>query len=180
MINWFGYFKALHLIFMVSWFAGMFYMVRLFVYYSESEDNHGKNSSIFKSQYLLMQKRLWKIIAWPAMVLTLIFGFSMLYIQPFYLELPYMHVKLFFIFLLVIYHLIFHYIFLKQKNEASNFTSTQLRVWNEVATLFLVAIIFIIVLKNQLDGIYGTVGFILFGALLFAAVKWYKKIRNSK
>ena len=82
MINWFGYFKALHLIFMVSWFAGLFYMVRLFVYFAESESNHNENSNIFKSQYLLMQKRLWSIIAWPAMILTLIFGFSMLYIQP--------------------------------------------------------------------------------------------------
>ena len=66
----------------------------------------------------------------------------------------------------------------KTKKNTSKFTSLQLRIWNEVATLFLVAIIFIIVLKNQLDGLYGTIGFILFGLILFIAVKWYKKIRN--
>ena len=150
MIDWFGYFKALHLIFMVSWFAGLFYMVRLFVYYTESDSNHHENANVFRSQYLLMQKRLWTIIAWPAMIFTLI----------------------------VIYHLLCHLIYLKQKNNTSKFTSLQLRIWNEVATLFLVAIIFIIVLKNQLDGLYGTIGFILFGLILFIAVKWYKKIRN--
>ena len=89
-----------------------------------------------------------------------------------------MHIKLLFILLLVIYHLLCHLIYLKQKNNTSKFTSLQLRIWNEVATLFLVAIIFIIVLKNQLDGLYGTIGFILFGLILFIAVKWYKKIRN--
>ena len=49
MVNWIGYTKALHLIFMVSWFAGLFYMVRLFVYYAESDDNHGELSSAFKN-----------------------------------------------------------------------------------------------------------------------------------
>lgn len=179
MINWFGYFKALHLIFLVSWFAGLFYMVRLFVYHSESDRNHGSNSKVFKTQYLLMQKRLWKIISWPAMILTFIFGFLMLYLQPFYLNLPYMHLKLGFVFLLFLYHLSCHYIYLRQKNDISNFSSFQLRVWNEVATLFLVIIIFIIVLKNELDGLYGTIGFILFGIILFLAVKWYKKVRNK-
>ena len=179
MVNWFGYFKALHLIFMVSWFAGLFYMVRLFVYHAESDLNHGSNSEVFRKQYLLMQKRLWNIISWPAMILTLIFGFLMLYLQPFYLTLPYMHLKLGFILLLVLYHLSCQYIHVKQKKEVSTFSSFQLRVWNELATLFLVVIVFIIVLKNELDGLYGTVGFILFGIILFMAVKWYKKIRKS-
>ena len=138
MINWFGYFKALHLIFMVSWFAGLFYMVRLFVYHAESDINHGSNSKAFKTQYLLMQKRLWKIISWPAMILTLFFGFLMLYLQPFYLTLPYMHLKLGFILMLVFYHLSCHYIYLRQKSGTSIYTSFQLRLWNELATFFLV------------------------------------------
>ena len=102
----------------------------------------------------------------------------MLYIQPYYLTLPYMHVKLLFVLFLVIYHLLCHLIYTKQKNNTSKYTSNQLRIWNEVATLFLVAIIFIIVLKNQLDGLYGTIGFILFGLILFIAVRWYRKVRN--
>lgn len=179
MLNWFGYFKALHLIFMVSWFAGLFYMVRLFVYHAESDLNHGNNSKAFKAQYLLMQKRLWKIISWPAMILTLVFGFLMLYLQPFYLSFPYMHLKLGFVLMLVLYHLSCHYIYTKQKNGTSIYSSFQLRIWNELATLFLVVIVFIIVLKNELDSFYGTIGFILFAMILFIAAKWYKKIRKS-
>ena len=179
MINWFGYYKALHLIFMVSWFAGLFYMVRLFVYYAESDKNHKDLSEAFKKQYLLMQKRLWFIISWPAMILTLIFGILMLINNPSYLKIPWMHVKLTFVALLVVYHLMCHFIYLRQKNRIANFTSKQMRVWNEVATLFLVAIIFVVSLKNQLDGFYGILAFITFGATLFMAVNLYRKFRKS-
>jgi putative membrane protein len=180
MVNWFGYYKALHLIFMVSWFAGLFYMVRLFVYYAESEITHKELAIKFKEQYLLMQKRLWFIISWPAMLLTLLFGVLMLIENPFYLGIPWMHVKLTFVALLVFYHLLCHLIYKRQKNGVSMLSSTQLRILNEVATLFLVIIIFIVVLKNQLDGFYGTVGFIVFGLVLFIAVKAYKKLRKNK
>ena len=74
MINWFGYFKALHIIFMVSWFAGLFYMVRLFCYYSEAELNHKELSSAFKKQYLLMQKKIVVYYFLISMLLTMIFG----------------------------------------------------------------------------------------------------------
>ena len=79
MVNWIGYTK-INLIFMVSWFAGLFYMVRLFVYYAESDDNHGELSSAFKKQYLLMQKRLWYIISWPSMLFTILFGLITLFL----------------------------------------------------------------------------------------------------
>ena len=79
MVNWIGYTKALHLIFMVSWFAGLFYMVRLFVYYAESKKNHGELAFVFQKQYLLMQSRLWYIISWPSLILTLLFGLITLF-----------------------------------------------------------------------------------------------------
>ena len=106
MVNWIGYTKALHLIFMVSWFAGLFYMVRLFVYYAESDDNHGELSSAFKKQYLLMQKRLWYIISWPSMLFTILFGLITLFSNQYEYLLgeSYMHVKLGFVGLLVTYH----------------------------------------------------------------------------
>ncbi len=171
------YYKALHLIFMVSWFAGLFYTVRLFIYFSEADDTFKENASIIKVQYKLMQKRLWYIIAWPAMVLTLVFGILMLIDNSAFLSIPYMRVKLILVFLLVIYHILCHFIFLQQKKNINKFKSGSLRLWNEVATVFLVSIIFVIVLKNQLDWIYGTIGFFVFGFLLFGAVQLYKKLR---
>ena len=178
MLEFFDYFKALHLIFMVCWFAGLFYMVRLFIYHQESDLNHKENASLFKKQYVLMQKRLWLIIAWPAMLLTLLFGVLMLVADTGYLQLPFMHVKLLLVVLLVVYHLISHRIYNKQKNDKQSWSSLQLRIWNEVATLFLVSIVFIIVLKNEMDGLFGTVGFIVLGFVLFLAIRWYKKFRK--
>ena len=88
--------------------------------------------------------------------------------------------KLLFVLMLVFYHLSMSFTYiLSKRNNTSIYTSFQLRIWNELATLFLVVIIFIIVLKNELDGLYGTIGFILFGIILFIAVRWYKKIRKS-
>ena len=178
MINWFGYFKALHIVFMVSWFAGLFYMVRLFVYYSEADLNHKELSSAFKKQYLLMQKRLWYIISWPSMVLTIIFGGLMLYQNPIFLSYSWMHLKLTFVLLLIFYHIFCHYIFIKQQNNKAYLSSFLLRLWNEVATLFLVVIVFMVVLRNELNVLYGTIGFLIFAIVLFLAARWYKKFRS--
>ena len=173
-------FQALHIIFMVSWFAGLFYIVRLFIYFAEAENKPKDIQIILRDQYKIMQKRLWYIITWPAMLLTLFFGIGMLYINPDYLLISYMHIKLTFVLLLVIYHFLCHFIFLKQKNNVSPFSSQQLRIWNEIATLFLVSIVFIIVLKNEFNWIYGTIGFILIALLLMLGIRLYKKIRAEK
>ena len=172
-------FKALHLIFMVSWFAGLFYMVRLFIYFAEANEKTETEKNILFKQYKLMQWRLWYIISWPAMILTLFFGLSMLYINPAYASIPYMHLKLGMVFLLVIYHIQSHFIFLQQQREIIKYSSNFLRIWNEIATLFLVAIVFVIFLKNQLSWIYGVVGFLLFGVVLMLAIRLYKRIRSN-
>ena len=181
MVNWIGYTKALHLIFMVSWFAGLFYMVRLFVYYAESDDNHGELSSAFKKQYLLMQKRLWYIISWPSMLFTILFGLITLFSNQYEYLLgeSYMHVKLGFVGLLVTYHFLCHIIHTNQLKGFSKYSGMQMRIWNEVATLFLVIITFVIVLRDQIDGLYGTLGFILFAVVLYIGIKVYKKIRQN-
>ena len=127
MNDFFLYYKALHLIFMVSWFAGLFYTVRLFIYFSEADDTFKENASILKVQYQLMQRRLWYIIAWPAMLLTLTFGILMLVSNPAFLSIPYMHVKLTLVFLLVIYHVLCHFIFLQQKKNINNFNLNKLK-----------------------------------------------------
>ncbi len=170
-------FKSLHIIFMVSWFAGLFYMVRLFIYFLEAEKETKEAQTILRSQYQIMQKKLWYIITWPAMMLTLVFGIWMLFIKPEFLESSYMHIKLIFIFLLIIYHLLCHHIFLLQKNNVCRYTSNQLRIWNEIATLLLVSIVFIIIFKHNLNWVYGTIGFVLFGLLLILGIRMYKKYK---
>jgi putative membrane protein len=160
---------------MVSWFAGLFYIVRLFIYYVEADKKESEEKKILQNQYKIMQKRLWYIIAWPAMVLTAIFGIWMLILKPELLDFVYMHIKLSFAGLLLIYHFICHKVFSNLQKGMGSYTSGKLRIWNEVATLFLVAIVFIIELKDSINWIYGVVGFFSVAILLMLGIKLYKK-----
>jgi putative membrane protein len=115
--------KSLHIIFMVSWFAGLFYIVRLFIYYVEADKKESEEKKILQNQYKIMQKRLWYIIAWPAMVLTAIFGIWMLILKPELLDFVYMHIKLSFAGLLLIYHFICHKVFSNLQKGMGSYTS---------------------------------------------------------
>lgn len=171
--------KALHIIFVVSWFAGLFYIVRLFVYHVEALKEDEPRQSILVEQYKIMQRRLWWIITTPSMIFTLLFGIWMLFLNPSLLKEGWMHLKLGFIVLLILYHANCQVIMLRLSSSTTTaLTSTKLRLWNEVATLFLVAIVFIVVLKSKLNWIYGTVGFFATGILLMLGIKAYKRLRK--
>lgn len=172
------YLKALHIIFVITWFAGLFYIVRLFIYHTEALAKEEPARSILSEQLSLMSHRLWYIITWPSAIITLLLGISLLVQQPAWLKMPFMHIKLGFVFLLVLYHLGCHALFLQLQKGISRYTSTQLRIFNEIATIILFAVVFLIVLKNQLSWIWGTLGLISFAILLMLAIKIYKRIRN--
>ncbi len=172
--------KALHIIFVITWFAGLFYIVRLFIYHAEAEEKSEPEKSILQTQYKLMSKRLWLIITWPSAILASIFAFWMLFKNPSYLEMPWMHIKLSFVVLLYVYHLACHRIYLQLQNDIVKYSSKQLRIWNEVATIILFSIVFLVVLKSAVNWIYSVIGLILFSVLLMLGVKLYKKIRAKK
>ncbi|WP_018478641.1 CopD family protein [Pontibacter roseus] len=173
----FFYVKALHIIFVVTWFAGLFYIVRLFIYFAEAQEKPEPERSILQQQFHIMQKRLWYGITWPSAVLTLIFGLTMLYL---YGGVPgWLVWKLAFVVGLYVYHFLCHRIFQQQQQGILRYTSTQLRIWNEVATVFLIAIVFLVVLKNALSMVWGIVGLLLFSALLMLAIRIYKRLRES-
>ena len=169
--------KALHIIFVVSWFAGLFYIVRLFIYHTEAQNRQGEAKKILSDQFEIMEKRLWWIITTPAMILSIIFGAWILLLIPAYLEANWMHVKLGFVMLLLIYHFVCQKIMFDLKKGKFNWRSNTLRVWNEVATLSLVAIVFIVVYKNSMDWIKGTIIFFGVAILLMILIKLYKRLR---
>ncbi|MFC5269307.1 CopD family protein [Adhaeribacter terreus] len=174
------YVKALHIIFVVTWFAGLFYIVRLFIYFAEAAEKPEPEKTILQTQYKLMQKRLWYGITWPSAILTLIFGVWMLYLYTGFQHIPgWLWLKIAFVAGLFLYHFSCQRIFKQQQNGLVQQTSTQLRIWNEVATLFLFAIVFLVVLKNSLNFIWGVIGLVLFGVILMLAIRIYKKIRTS-
>lgn len=171
------YVKALHIIFVVTWFSGLFYIVRLFVYSAEANEKPPLERSILLKQFSLMQKRLWYGITWPSAILTLIFGTWM---GLLYGSLPpWLLIKLLFVLGLFIYHIFLHTIFLQQQKDNFKWSSYKLRIWNEVATIFLVAIVMLAVVKQLLSFVWGLAVLIAFGLLLFAAIKIYKRIRKA-
>lgn len=173
------YIKALHIIFVVTWFAGLFYIVRLFIYHVEANEKPEPEKSILQKQFSIMEKRLFYGITWPSLVLTIILGSSLIYISPGFLKLPFMHVKLSLVLLLVLYHFSCQRILNQLKNNSCKLSSNQLRIWNEASTLFLVSIVFLIVLQNTISFVWATLGLILFAIVLMLAIKIYKKIRSN-
>jgi putative membrane protein len=172
--------KALHIIFVVSWFAGLFYMVRLFIYHVEAQAKSDVEKEILSNQFVIMEKKLWWIITTPAMVLTVIFGTWMVILNPSYLYAPWFQIKLVFVLLLLIYHFLCQNIMVKFKQNIFNWKSTQLRLWNELATLFLVAIVFLVVLKSTFNWITGTLGFFGVAVGLMIAIQIYKRFLYKK
>lgn len=171
--------KALHIIFMVSWFAGLFYIVRLFIYHTEAQHKTEEERKILSDQFIIMEKKLWWIITTPAMILTLAFGIWMLIDSPYFLKQGWMHVKLSFILLLLFYHFICQRILFQVKNGVFKWKSNQLRLWNEVATLVLVAVVFLVTLKDSLNWIKATLIFFGVAIALMIVIKLYKKLREK-
>ena len=171
--------KALHIVFVVSWFAGLFYMVRLFIYHTEANTRPDEEKRILQDQFDIMQSRLWYIITTPAMILTVIFGTLMLIANPALLKMPWMHIKLTFVGILLVYHFICQGIMNRLKSKSSKWTSGHLRIWNEVATLLLVSIVFLVIMKTSLGWLGGVIGFFGVGISLMLGIKLYKKLRKK-
>jgi putative membrane protein len=177
------YLKSLHLIFVITWFAGLFYIVRLFVYQIEANAMPSPEKEILQKQYKIMTYRLWYIITWPSAVLASIFAYWMLFFTDLgksWLQMPWMHVKLGFVFVLYLYHYKCHKIYTELQNDEVKYTTNYMRLWNEGATIILFAVVFLVVLKNAVNWIYGVIGILLFSILIMLGFKFYKRIREGK
>lgn len=183
--------KAVHIIFMVSYFAGIFYLVRIFVYYKDTDEFENPKQSVLREQYVFMARRLWNIITVPAFVIMLISGlwlivvyypdFPLLTLKPF----SWFYVKLFFLIGLLVYH---HWCWkkvLEIKNlnggELNN-ANVNLRQANEIATFLLFLVVFTVILKSAII-IYWwqlMVGFIVLVVVIMALVKLVNKGKERK
>lgn len=177
MAEYYYYIKSLHLIFVVTWFAGLFYIPRLFVYQIEAFHKPSPDKEILGKQLKLMAKRLWFIITWPSSILATIFGIMLIYLRPFYLTGEWMQVKLGFVLALIIYQLMTHRYYKQLQKDIVKKTSNFMRLWNEGATFILFAVVFLVILKDALNWVFGVVGIIVLGILLMLGFKIYKTIR---
>ena len=172
------YAKALHIIFVVTWFAGLFYLVRLFVYHVEAEERLGDHRDALQDQFAIMERRLWYGIAMPSMVIATVTGLYLLHEFKYHTHL-WMQLKLAFFVGLVIYHHICGRMMRQLNSGFTKYSSTQLRLWNEVATLFLVSIVFLVVLKDAMDFVWGLVGFVALAGVLMLAIRIFKTMRGG-
>ena len=177
-MDYYNYIKSLHLIFVITWFAGLFYVPRIFIYHIEASKKTATEKEILTAQLKLMAKRLWYIITWPSAILSIIFGSWLLVLAPYWLEQPWMHAKLGFVFLLVVYQFKTHFIFKELQADKIKYSSNFMRVWNEGATLILFAVVFLVLLKSTLNMAYGLLGLFGLAALLMLGIKLYKRISS--
>lgn len=179
MSNFYLYFKALHIFGFVSWFAGLFYLVRMFVYHAEVKEKPAHLQDDWKKQFTLMQWRVYKIISTPAMVITWIFGLLMLIFNPYWFSQSWIYLKLALLIGLTVYHFYCRKVIIQLENNNSNATSFNFRLLNEVPTLFLVAIVLLAVAKDLLNFAYLFAGIIAFGVVLYFFAKLYKRNREN-
>ncbi len=174
------YAKAVHIIFVICWMAGLFYMPRLFIYHTEAKDKGIEAYQILHKQFSIMENRLWWVITTPAMYITIASALVMLHVNPALLSMGWMQFKLAFVVGLIFYHFKSQQIMYRLRDEKSTWSSGQLRMWNEVSTVILFAIVFLVILKSTLNWIFGVVGLLGLAILLMVLIKLYKKYRKSK
>jgi putative membrane protein len=179
------YLKALHIIFIVTWFAALFYMPRLFIYNTEALDKPADVKHALQQQFAVMMRRLWYGIAWPSAILTFILGTTVM-LQGNWDKLLFepagrwLLIKLLFVVFLYVYHFTLQKIFKEQVNGVFRYSSKQLRIWNEVATIFLISIVMLAVVKQGISLVWGLIGLIMLVALLLSSIRIYKIFRKNK
>jgi protoporphyrinogen IX oxidase len=173
------WFKAFHLIGIVVWFAGLFYLVRLFVYHAEASLEPEPAQSILKKQYEIMEKRLYSIITNPGMIVTVVCAIGLIATEPEILKSTWLHIKLALVLLLIGYH---HYCkkIMKQlaKGECK-WTGQQFRALNEVPTVMLVLIVLLAVFKNNLPLDITTWVIVALVLAMVASIQLYAKKRRQ-
>jgi protoporphyrinogen IX oxidase len=173
------WFKAFHIVGFVSWFAGLFYLPRLFVYHAEAQEQQVEPArSILRNQYTLMEKRLYGIIMVPAMVVTLVMAAAMLVSQPEMLQQTWLQVKMGLVLVLVGFHHYCRKIMRQLEAGQTPLTSKQFRWMNEFPTFFLVVVVLLAVFKNDIPT--NATGYVVLAMVVsFAAsIQLYAKKRR--
>ena len=174
------WFKTLHIVGVVVWFAGLFYLVRLFIYHVEAADLEPTVKKAFEEQYTLMERRLANIITTPGMILAVSMAVGLLITQPSWLNQTWMQAKLALVAGLIAYH-IFCYRLMGQLNRGEcSWSGRQLRALNELPTLFLVLVVMLVVFKNQFPT--GAATWLIVGLVLFmaASIQFYARWRRLR
>lgn len=177
--------KALHIIFMVSYFAGIFYLVRLFVYYKDTDEFESYKQEVLRAQYTFMARRLWNIIIIPAGLIMLTCGIILIILNPTLMKMPWFHLKLLFLIGLSGYHYWCREKLIEIKwlnNQSLPTSNVKLRQFNEIATFILFLVVFTVILKSTVIEYWWQLilGFVMLVVLIMATVKWVNRKKKNK
>lgn len=178
-LEYYFYIKSLHIIFVITWFAGLFYTPRLFIYFLEATQKKNPDRKILMNQFKIMIYRLWYIITWPSSILALIFGIWLLVLNHQWLYETWMIVKLGLVILLVIYHIKTHFIQKELRKEIIKYSSYFMRIWNEVSSLVLFSVVFLVSLKNSINWTYLILSLICLIIIIVCLINYYRKVRDK-
>lgn len=175
--------KAIHLIFMVSYFAGIFYLVRLFVYYKDTDEFEEVKKKVLREQYVFMARRLWNIITVPAGIIMLASGLTMIFLNFGLMKTPWFHLKLTFLVGLALYHYWCWKRVLQLKSldgDEMPLKNLKLRQANEIATFILFLVIFTVILKSLVIEYWWQLitGFVVLVVLIMGTVKLVNKRKS--
>ena len=169
------YLKVFHIIGVIVWFAGLFYLGRLYVYHREADDRPEPERTTLKSQFSLMERRLYYGIAWPGLCISFVFGIALVIVSGF----PgWLHAKLAFAAVLVVYHLWCGHLRKLLLNENCSWNGTKFRLFNEIPTLLLFSIVFIVVFKSAIS--WNALLLILAGLILVIGGAVHLSARRRK
>ena len=174
------WFKTLHIVGVVVWFAGLFYLVRLFIYHVEAAEQEQPIRGAFEQQYGLMERRLANIITTPGMAVAVSCAVGLLVVNPSWLQQSWMHAKLLFVAFLLGYHWLCYRLMGQLQRGECNWSGRQLRALNELPTLLLVIVVLLVVFKQQFPtgaATWLTVGLVVFMA---ASIQFYARWRRLR
>jgi len=174
------WFKTLHIVGVVVWFAGLFYLVRLFIYHVEAEELAAELRTPFQTQYGLMERRLANIITTPGMVVAVSMAVGLLAVQPSWLHQGWMHAKLAFVAALLVYHAFCYRLMGQLQRGDCRWSGRQLRALNELPTLLLVIVVMLVVFKNQFPTGAATWFVVALVVFMAASIQFYARWRRLK
>ena len=174
------WFKSFHIIGVVVWFAGLFYLVRLFIYHQEAAQQPEPLRAAFQAQYALMERRLANIITTPGLAVTLGAAAGLLWLNPGWLQQGWLHAKLGFVAALLAYHLVCYRLMGQLQRGECGWSGRQLRALNELPTLLLVIVVLLVVFKQQFPtgaATWLTVALVVFMA---GSIQFYARWRRLR
>ena len=172
--------KTLHIVGVVVWFAGLFYLVRLFIYHREAEELEPQLRSAFQQQYGLMERRLANIITTPGMVVAVVMAVGLLLAQPLWLKQGWLHAKLAVVAILLAYHALCYRLMGQLQCGSCAWTPKQLRALNELPTLLLVLVVMLVVFKDQFPTSAATWFLVALVVFMAASIQFYARWRRLR